>query len=649
MELGTGKTRGFVIHGDARELNRASHMAGASYRRSEGTVRMPASISSWKLLRHVEFEHVTDAAELELSRLEEQYREHRRSVRNATRRFKLTGETDIPVPLLSVPMHHQTLAFGFCSALDESALFADMGTGKTMIAIAIAVHRAQQYDRPFRILVICPKAVKPVWPREMDKHTNHPFSIGIDEPPMVYPNHDEVWITNYDRVKREVRRLKKWKPDMIILDESHRIKNRKAARTKAVSSVKSKFRLILSGTPMGKCISEVWSQINFLNPSIFGSYSQFKDRYLKMGGYMKYKVVGYLNEDEFAEKMHSVAFRVTKEECLDLPPLTYQRLYIESDARTKRFYKEMEDKLFFEKDGEEVTVDREATKQMKLRQIVGGMVRADSQEIVHISNLKATELEETLEDRVDKKTVIFCSFTHEIEIVKGICRKLKMPFVTMQGSTPAKERDNFEDRFQGDPSVKAAIIQTDTGAEGMTLTAADVAIFYSPTFSYIKFVQARDRINRKGQEKPMTIILLIMAGTVDERVADVLESNRQLTDTYMETKRNYTMAAKKTTTAPAEKAPKATAEGYSASKMAEALGIEPAELRKHLRATGAEKPGASWNWPSEKAAASVRKQVEAHIKELASKPKAEKPAKADAPAPKSKAPAKKAAKKAKPE
>lgn len=189
----------------------------------------------------------------------------------------------------------------------------------------------------------------------------------------------------------------------------------------------------------------------------------------------------------------------------------------------------------------------------------------------------------------------------------------------------------------------------------MTLTAADVSVFYSPTFSYFGYVQARDRINRKGQERPMTIIFIIMKDTVDERVVDVLELNRQLTDTFMESKRNYTMAtktgtAKKTTPAKTEtaKAPKAAVvkEGYTASMLAGKLGIEPAELRKHLRATGAEKPAGGWTWPSEKAADPVAKQVQARIKELAAAPAKEKaPAKkpADAPKPAAKPAAKKPA------
>lgn len=645
MELHTGKRQGFVIEGSRRELDLASMLPGAVYRSSEGIVRMPENLASWRALKACTFDYVSDSAEEALEELQARYRSHRRNVRNATRRFKLTGETEIPVPLDSIPMEHQVRAFGFCSMLDESALFMDMGTGKTLVAIALVIFRAMQAKpKVFRVLVICPKAVKPVWPREFDKHTSVHISIGIDCTPIPTPGHIEVWITNYDRVNREKNRLQKWKPDMIILDESHRIKNRKAARSKAVHHLKSKFRLVLTGSPMGKCISEVWSQFKFLKTDIFGTYTQFRERYLKMGGFNKFKVVGYLNQDEFADKLHSVAFRVTKNECLDLPPVTYQRLYVEADKKASDLYREMNLNYFFEQDGEEVSVDREATKQMKLRQMVGGIVKSDGQELVHVSNMKANALEEVLEDRVGDKTVVFFSFTHEIEIAKAIAKKLKMNYLTLQGSTPERERAVFEDRFQGDPAISLAFIQVSTGAEGMTLTAADVSIFYSPTFSFLQFAQARDRINRKGQLRPMTIISIIMANTVDERVMDVLESNRQLTDTFMESKRNYTMATKKPT-AKTETAPKTAAvkTGFTASNLAEKLGIEPAELRKHLRAIGAVKPAGGWTWDNEKAAADVTKQVQTRIKELAAAPAKEKaPAKAPAEKPAAKKPAAKA-------
>lgn len=630
MILTTGKKKGFVIEGSSHELFRASHLPGAVHRHSEGVVRLPENLASWRALRAIEFDSICPGAVIKLDTLKADYREHRRQIRLAARRFKLTGETEIPVPLKTVPYSHQVRAFGFASSIPEAALFMDQGTGKTMVGIAVAGKRYQD-NVVQRVLVICPKAVKPVWPRELNKHAKFDWCASQDKPPE--GEGVQFWVTNYDRVKRELRRLKKWKPDLIILDESHRVKNRKATRTSAVITLGAKvpYKLILTGTPMGKCISETWSQYKFLNNSIFGSnFSQFKEQYLKMGGYMGYQVVGYKNEDEFADKLHSVAFRVTKDECLDLPPMNYQRLYVTPDAKTKRIYKDLDLDLFSEVDGEEITVDREATKQMKLRQIVGGLVRTDNQEVAHVSNLKMSTLREFMEDRLDKKTVIFFSFTHEIELAKKMCKDLKLGFLTLQGSTKDEDRDKFEDRFQEDPSIGVALIQVQTGAEGMTLTAADVAIFYSPTFSFMGYSQARDRIYRIGQTLSVTVVFIIMEKTVDERVVDVLECNGQLTDTYLESKRNYSVGETKMA--------KVT-EGYKASDLAGEFEITPADLRKHLRALKIEKPEAGWVWPkkTDKGLVEIRKQLKARLKDLASKATAEKKEPAE------KAPAKKAA------
>lgn len=532
MHLTTGIKRGFVIKGTKSELRKASYLPGAS-KRKEGVVRLPENLASWRVLRGLEFESTCDRAEIKLRDLKASYREHRRLIRKAARRFKSTGETDIPVPLKSIPYEHQVRAFGFASSIPEAALFMDQGTGKTLVAIAVVGSR-----EVVKVLVVCPKSVKPVWPNELKKHAGFAWCHEYDKPPE--GEGVQFLIINYDKLKSRLKVLKKWKPDFIILDESHRVKNRKATRTSAVISIKAKYKLILTGTPMGKCISEVWSQYKFLNPSIFGSnYSNFKNQYLKMGGYMGYKVVGYQNEDEFADKMHSVAFRVTKDECLDLPPMNYQRLYIESDKRTRDIYEDMDLNLFSEIDGEEITVDREVTKQMKLRQIVGGIVKTDSQQLGHVSNLKASTLAEFMETRTEKKTVIFFSFTHEIELAIEMCKKMGMGYLTLQGSTKTQDREVFEERFQEDPNINVALIQVQTGAEGMTLTSADVAIFYSPTFSFISYSQARDRIYRIGQTLPVTIIFMIMRKTVDERVVDILECNSQLTDTYLEVKRSY--------------------------------------------------------------------------------------------------------------
>lgn len=631
MILTTGVKRGFIIEGNSRELAFVSSLPGASMRRSEGIVRMPENLASWKALRSLEFDDICDSATNKMEALKTAYRSHRRSVRNAERRFKLTGKTDIPVPLLTVPFEHQVRAFGFASSIDQCALLMEQGTGKTLVAIAVAVKRALD-NQITKLLVVCPKAVKPVWPKEINKHTDYECTVSIDSPPKG-PGL-QVWVTNYDRLKREMRRIKKWGPDMIISDESHRIKNRKAARTKALITIGAKvtYKMVLTGTAIGKCISEAWSQYKFLNPDVFGSnYTNFKEDYLKMGGYMGYSVVGYKNYDTFTDKLHSIAFRVTKDECLDLPPVTYQRLYVEPDSKTRKLYKQMEEELYLELEDDEVTADREVTKQMKLRQMSGGSVKTDSESIAHISDCKMSTLKEYMEDRVNDKTVIFFSFTQEIKQAQKMLKGLGINTLTLSGATPDKEREVFETRFQEDKSIGAALIQVQTGAEGLTLTAANVAIFFSPSFSYISFSQAKDRINRIGQTRAMTILFIILEETMDERVVDVLESNGQLTKKTFETSRNYHLGDTKMAKA-------ATEAKYTAKTLAEDLGITPADLRKHLRALKIEKPEGGWNWNTKKDADAIAKQVKARLADLASKPAKEPKAKAPA----KKAPAKKA-------
>lgn len=637
MRLTTGKKRGFVIQGSPEELFEVACLPGAVFRESEGVVRMPESVSSWKVLRELEFDVVCPTARDSLKSLRTTYRNHRRQIQNASRRFKLTGKTDIPVPLKTVPYSHQVRAFGFASSIPECALYMDQGTGKTMVAIAVMGKRYLD-NQVKRVLVISPKSAKPVWPRELRKHARFPWNFAVDKEPRKGRG-VQVWVTNYDKVRSHLKKLKSWKPDLIILDECHRVKNRKASRTKACITLGAKipFKMILSGTPFGKCISEVWSQFRFLNPSIFGSnYSQFKNQYLKMGGYMGYKVVGYKNQDEFSDKLHSIAFRVTKEECLDLPPLSYQRLYVDSDPKTRKIYSDLDLEMFGEVDGEEVSADLEITKQMKLRQIVGGVVKTDGETLAHVSNLKMSAVKEFLEDRAGK-TVIFFSFTHEIYLAEKMCKELGLGYITLQGST--KNRDDFETRFQQDPALKVALIQIQTGSEALTLTAADVVMFYSPTFSYINYSQARDRIYRIGQVRPVTVVFVIMKETVDETVVDVLECNRQLIDEHLETRRNYNLKETEMSK-------------YTAAMMAEELKVTPAELRKALRGSGAKKPGGGWNWDSKKDAAAVTKQVRDHLAnaKTSAKPakaatKVEKPAKAKKSA--AKAPAKKAPRKAK--
>lgn len=636
IKLDLGKKTGFIISGEITP--EVINLPGARYRPLDKVVRVPSNRTYWKFIREIPFDHISDRARQELDRIKEEYRKHRLAIRKAEREFKIKGNSSIPVPLKTTPFSHQVRAFGFCSSLEHSALFMDQGTGKTLVAIALMGFWAQSKSVK-RVVVVCPKSVKPVWKRELKKHSAFKYSLAYDQAPARSPGL-EIYLTNYDRVKREARKIKNFKADLMVFDESHKIKNRKSDRYKACKMIsgKAKHRLILTGTPLSKCISEVWAQFNVLDSRIFGSnYSMFKQRYLKMGGYMGYSVVGYQNEDEYSDKLHSIAFRVKKEECLDLPGISYLRYYVKPDSKSLRVYKDLELDMYAEIEGSEVTADSTITQQMKFRQITGGMVKADDETLLPVSNQKLELVKEILEERRGDKTVIFFSFTHEIRLVRDWCEKSGIGYLELSGSVPQEEREIFEDKFQEDPQYEVALIQVQTGAEGLTLTASDFEIFYSPSFSWILFAQARDRLDRIGQERLVKCTFLIMEGTVDETIASVLESNSQLVDLYLEQKRNYRNQEGETLMSK-----------YTAAQLAEELDITPAELRKHLRSVGAKKPAGGWSWESKKDAAEVKKAVQSRIKELEAgggKAAPKKAGKKSEPKAEKKAPAKKAGKK----
>ena len=666
------------------------------YRRGKASMSLQPQVEVWKaIMPHVVSGILGVSAEADalLYKLHMAYLDHRTKVRSAAIHFK--GETVdyIPVPLKSSPYTHQVRAFGFSTTVDSSALLMEQGTGKTLVAIAVAAQRFLNKEVK-RVLILCPKSVIPVWPKELRKHLSVDYQWErvpkAAKTPLRVPTCDgiEFLIVNYDKLNGRYKEILKWKPDMAILDESHRIKSRDSKRSKACHKLGDslKFKLIMTGTVLGQSPVDAWSQYRFLNANVFGrSFGNFKERYCKMGGYMGYDIVGYKNLDEFSEKLHSVAFRTTKKECLDLPEEVSQNIYCEPSAETKRIYKELNLDFSTIIDGEELDVELAITKMMKLRQIVGGIVKDEDGRLLNVSREKLSTLEEFLVDKNwDAKLVIAVSFTHEVELISALCDKLNKGYLTLTGKTSEEDRFNIEDRFRKDFLTDILIIQVDTGGEGLDFTSADTLIFYSPAFSFIKVSQVKARIHRIGQDKPVNYLFFVMEGTVDEDIVSFLEEHGDLTELILEKLRPYKLTsgetmnddkelkqalkkisneiqskglnvtktkvkrkkkmtkktkavkavskkAVKSKAAPKAKADKAVVKaGYTAANMAEELGIEASELRKHLRNSGATKPEGGWKWASKKAGSDTLKAVKEIMKgskAKAPKAKAEKTSK----------------------
>lgn len=447
------------------------------------------------------------------------------------------------LPIKVKPFEHQIQAFEFAMKHDCTALLMEQGCGKTLTTVAVAGSRFLN-GQIKKLLVIAPTSVVPVWPKEFDAYADFPYQVKSLEGSTTKRKQTlsswkanesvlQVAVINYEGSWRMDDVLRKWRPDMIVLDESQRIKSHTAKQSKEIHKLGTLaiYRMILTGTPITNGPIEFFSQYKFLNPKIFGnSFYSFRGRYAVMGGYQNYQIVGYQNLDELTQKAHAVAYRVTKEQALDLPEFTHQTLYCEPEPKAVSTYNQVARQSYVELEKGTVSASTVLTKLLRLSQITGGYVGGEDGEIIQVSQAKQKVLAETIDDLVGagKKAVVFARFTAEIKAIEAMLTKKKIGFVKIAGGTTG--RGELVERFQNDPDCKVFVGQLKAVREGLTLTAADTAIFYSLDYSYADYAQAMARIHRIGQKNHCTYIHLIVKGTVDEQVMAALADKKNMAD-----------------------------------------------------------------------------------------------------------------------
>ena len=451
---------------------------------------------------------------------------------------------DLPIKEGFVPFKHQIEAYTLGCKLKNVAIFHEPGLGKTFTTVALMGRR--YLDKQIkRVLVVAPLSVVPVWGEEIEKYAGFDVQtialIGKKKVEKLSGFNGDclnVAVINYESLRRIEKELTRWRPDMIILDESQRIKSHRTKQSQALHrmGVYTKFRIILSGTPIGNCPTDLWSQYKFLQPNIFEkSFYAFRNHYAIMGGFENRKVVAYKNVDSLKQKAHSIAHRATKEQALDLPDYTNQTLYCELEQKATRVYKQLKKDAIAELSNDErITAPKVVTQMLRLSQLTGGFVKADESEIYEqISSAKLNLLEEILQDYLahkDRKVVIFARFIAEIQAIEKLVKATygSGSVRTIYGAVKGEKRGRYVKEFQEDKGVRVFIAQTQTAGLGITLHAADTAIFYSLDYRYIDYEQARARIHRAGQKRACVAIHLVAKGTIDETVAKALKHKKDL-------------------------------------------------------------------------------------------------------------------------
>ena len=461
-------------------------------------------------------------------------------------------QTIVPLPVKVQPYEHQIRAFEFCRRLDHSALLMEQGTGKTLVAIALLGHWWKTEGLQ-RALIIAPKSVMPEWKRQFEELADFPHRLvlltgGLEDRKDMLKNWPEgpgiqVAVINYEATWRMIEELEDWGPQIVIADESQKIKNIKAQQTKAVTTLgkTAKHRLILTGTPVTQSPLDFFAQYRFLDPRIFGTrFIEFRSRYALMGGYGGYQVIGYQNLEELAAKAHSIAFRVTKEECLDLPETINQFVYADLEAEAKNLYQTLRKEAIIKfSETEQVTAPIVLTELLRLQQITGGFISTGENSYKQVSQAKLQVAKELLEEmkEANKKVVIFARFIPEVEALAKIAQDLGMSAFALTGKTSVEARQQALKDFQlGD--LQVFIAQIATGGVGITLTAADTAIFYSTDFSLANYEQAKARLHRIGQKNSVVYIHIMAKRTIDEEVMRRLAAKQNLADLVVDEYKN---------------------------------------------------------------------------------------------------------------
>ncbi len=459
------------------------------------------------------------------------------------------------------PFKHQSKALRDSWNKEYYALFMEMGTGKSKVAIDTmgALYTEGKLNAA---LIISPKGVYDNWVQgEIPTHLSDQIETNIvrwqpssaqwfqkQMRTLVFEKFNglKIFVMNTEALstprgdRAAFNFLEANRENIVIVDESTSIKNRSANRTKNIMQLQglSKYRRILTGSPVTRSPMDLYSQCMFLSVQAlnFKSFFAFQNRYAlvqkrTMGPRSFNEIVGYRRLDELNKKLERFSNRVLKEECLDLPDKMYTKRLVPLSEEQNKSYKEMK-RLALTKlhNGELATTQSVLTQIMRLQQICCGHIQDDEGNLVSFANGRLKELLDICEE-VQGKAIIWATFTYDIQQIAKALRDRFGPeaVATYYGETPQEERQEIVERYQDleDP-LRFFVGQPRTGGYGITLTAANTVVYYSNSYDLEIRLQSEDRAHRIGQTNKVTYVDIIAPETIDEKILQALREKINL-------------------------------------------------------------------------------------------------------------------------
>jgi SNF2 family DNA or RNA helicase len=440
------------------------------------------------------------------------------------------------------PFDHQRTTAAFLTLHRRAFCLNEQGTGKTGSVIWAADYLMKQ-GRINRVLVICPLSIMDsAWRADLFKFAMH-RTVDIahgakDKRRAIIKGQAEFIIINYDGVEIVADAIAEGGFDLIVVDEANAYKNAQAKRWKVLNSLvkHDTWLWMMTGTPAAQSPADAYGLAKLVNPTAVPRYfTTFKE--MVMTKVSNYRWVPKPEATQIAFQALQPAIRFTKDECLDLPEMTYVKRRVEMTAQQKKYYNILKNRMVMEAAGEEITSVNAAVNMNKLLQISCGAVYSDSGEAIEfdIKN-RYNVLKEVIEES-SQKVLVFVPFKHIINILADKLIEDGITTEIIQGDVPVNKRTDIFHRFQTTPNPKVLVIQPQAAAHGVTLTAANTVVWWGPVSSLETYAQANARVHRSGQRHPSTVVQLQGSG-VESHVYSLLDNkidvHTKIVDLYKE-------------------------------------------------------------------------------------------------------------------
>lgn len=482
---------------------------------------------------------------------------------------------EVPPVLDYVPkrpwLKHQQVGFVLARAAPFYGLTMDMGTGKTKTMNDVLSYLALHHHakKPMRVLIVCPRSVMINWCRELAMDITVPYAVSIAawvskqlQPELeslnvvktgggdlgsleaildLFGAKDkklQIAMVNYDALKGRLELLKTIGFDVVVLDESHRIKSNSSKRTKFCLELAETCtrRYILTGTPLTQNPMDLFPQFEFLGPKMgllgYTTHYAYQSAYAQMSGSSRQRRVdGWQNLGQLMQYAAKWSFTVKKEDCLDLPEKIYVTRRVDMTEEQREIYDQVTEEvlLVLESLGAEMTVQNILVQYLRLAQVTSGYVKTvDGREVmIPGATAKVDELLDVLESAGWPQAVVWARFTHEIEAIATALEERGIACGKYYGATTDIQRDIIIDDFQKG-KLKVFIGNAQAGGEGVNLTAASLVVYLSNDFSLQRRLQSEDRCHRIGQKSSVTYVDIVCADSIDEYVLEKLAAKRDM-------------------------------------------------------------------------------------------------------------------------